>query len=70
MLLEALWKPSRGPEVVPECWHFPTEPPPAPPVVQVLSQRYTVLDWDSAAVTDVVNRLTPRNCQVMMVMTR
>ncbi|CAM9829745.1 unnamed protein product, partial [Ectocarpus sp. 4 AP-2014] len=31
---------------------------------EVLSGAFTVLEWDPAAITDVVNRLTPRNCQV------
>eukprot|EP00903_Cladosiphon_okamuranus_P005475 g5460.t1 len=34
---------------------------------EVLSERYTVLDWDPEAVTDVINRLTPRNCQILVV---
>lgn len=30
----------------------------------MLSGAFTVLDWDPAAISNVVNRLTPRSCQV------
>lgn len=44
--------------------------PPSPPrsTDQVLSGAFTVLEWDPAAITDVVNRLTPRNCQVRVLL--
>ncbi|CAM9916972.1 unnamed protein product [Scytosiphon promiscuus] len=34
---------------------------------EVLSGAFTVLDWDPAAITDVIDRLTPRNCQILVV---
>lgn len=34
------------------------------PVEQVLSDSFTIPEWDPAAISDVLERLNPRNCQV------
>ena len=33
----------------------------------MLSGSFTIPEWDPAAITDVLERLTPRNCQVRRV---
>ncbi|CAN0091355.1 unnamed protein product, partial [Sphacelaria rigidula] len=33
---------------------------------QVLSDAYTIPEWNPDAITDMLERLTPRNCQILM----
>ena len=33
----------------------------------MLSGSFTIPEWDPAAITDVLDRLTPRNCQVRQI---